>query len=145
MDGKDARGNFSRELFSLKIQVDTLLEGAGGEQAASLLDALSEINASEQQVAIGIFRKALKRLQEGEVRLSRLSDEMLQEFEDTLYEDLVDSLRKAVNEESGAGERDRRFSVVDGGRKPPTRRKKEKLIDFQSAYEAKHESDKNFH
>jgi len=125
MDGKvmkreDVNGYFTKSLFSLQLQMKTLLDGAGGEETGHFLDTLSEMSQSEQSVALRVFQRALDKLRDSGVRLQSIDDQNQMAFEDALYEELVEGI---VALDSSTSERG--LHVVDGG-KLPTRPKREK-------------------
>ncbi len=104
-------GNFSSSLLSLQLQLKTLLEGAGGDAALKFLDTLSTLHPSEQKLALSIFTRVIEEIRKGEYRLFTKDDQVLKEFEETLYKDILSSMREAANE----GER-HTIEVIDGGK-----------------------------
>ena len=128
-------GLFSASLFSLQLQIKTLLEGAGGDDALALLDALCTLNKSEQRVALKLFRRCIDRIAEGSERLETAEDKALKEFEDGLYNEIVNSMHNAARSDGNAA---RKFEVLDGGKDEksanPTR---STPIDFAKARKAK--------
>lgn len=131
MRNEEHGGYFSRNLLSLQIQLQTLLDGAGGSKALELLDSLSSCNESERDIVLSLFGRALKRLQEANIRFSSLRDEQLEEFENVLYEELVEGM--TIYSEGGrelSPQNVRSLSVLAGGKskqisKLPTRKRKE--------------------
>jgi hypothetical protein len=122
-------GDFSRNLFSLEMQVKTLLDGAGGHKALELLDLISNFNKSEQDIIIALLKKAVEKVKDSGIRASRLEDKQLKAFEDCLYEDLVDgitALKKDVT-------LPRKLEVVGGVKKLPTRNAHEKMVCLAEA------------
>lgn len=128
MSREEISGDFSRNLFSLQIQIQTLLDGAGGENAALLLDTLSELSESERKVALKVFQRALEKLKASGVRLRTQKDEHLAEFEETLYEELVDGMN-AVDQSVT----EKKFSVVDGGKLPTRKKDASNMVCLQEA------------
>jgi hypothetical protein len=121
-------GLFSHSLLSLQLQLKTLLEGAGGDAAVNLLDNLSTLNPSEQKLALKAFSAAIDQLKAGKERLTTAEDQVLKDFEDGLYNDILTSMREAAN---GGTPVRRRIQVLDGGKSPQAERKT--LIDFAEA------------
>jgi hypothetical protein len=108
-------GNISASLFSLQLQLKTLLEEAGGDDALELLDTLSTLNISEQKIALKLFNRVLAKLIASELRLTTAEDRVLKEFEDGLYRDILDTMREAANcSETPLPER--RLEVLPGGK-----------------------------
>jgi hypothetical protein len=93
----DIPGTFALGLKSLQLQVDCLLEGCGGNDAVRLLDALGELNATEQPQVISLFISVIERLRASNNRPSTMDDRMLADFEEALYKDLLHSMREAAN------------------------------------------------
>jgi len=120
MKREDVNGYFTKNLFSLQLQIKSLLDGAGGSEAGKLLDTLSEMSESEQTIALGVFQRALDKILEAEIRLQTLEDKAHKDFEETLYEEIVDGIAALKVNCS-----ERAFHVVDGG-KLPTRKKEDK-------------------
>ncbi|MCB0328928.1 MAG: hypothetical protein KDD70_04675 [Bdellovibrionales bacterium] len=133
MKREDVEGHFTRNLFSLQMQIQTLLDGAGGGGAAEFLDCLSELSESERKVVLKVFQKALSKLKDSGLRLKTVQDQQLDSFEEVLYEELVDGMtvfkedgaERYASKQNEALKRKNaadRLSVVDGG-KLPTRKK----------------------
>jgi hypothetical protein len=108
--GHRRKGNFSNNLFSLQMQVRTLLDGAGGDAAIELLDNLCELNKSERRVALKVFNRVVKRIQEGDFRLDTAEDKELKAFEENLYSEILHSFH------SHDGPAARKFEVLPGGK-----------------------------
>ncbi|MBN8549643.1 MAG: hypothetical protein J0M12_10040 [Deltaproteobacteria bacterium] len=104
-------GSFSANLLSLQLQLKTLLEGAGGDSAVQVLDLLSALNPSEQKIALRIFSRVLESVRAGEQRLVTAEDQVLKDFEEGLYRDILDSMREAANDNEP-----RKIEVIDGGK-----------------------------
>lgn len=104
-------GHISAALLSLELQIKTLLEGAGGEDALALLDAVSELNQSEQKLALGVFTKIVNNIKNGEQRLLTEGDLARKSFEETLYSEIINSMREAALAEAS-----KKLSVVNGGK-----------------------------
>lgn len=121
-------GSFAHALTSLQLQLKTLLEGAGGDDAVQFLDNLSTLNPSEQKLVLKIFSAALDQIKAGGDRLMTAEDQVLKDFEDGLYNDILSSMREAAN--GGAPTR-RRIRVLDGGK--GLEPEKKTLIDLAEA------------
>jgi len=111
---KDFEGTFSANFFSLQLQLKTLLEDCGGDGALQLLDSLADLNESEKPVVLGVFSRVLKRLLNGEKRITTSTDAERKEFEDGLYREIMAALHEATHPE-GTG----KLSVIRGGKPPP--------------------------
>ena len=88
-------GPFSLGLMTLQLQLANLLQGAGGDDAAAALDSLSQLKPAEQKIALTRFNNVLKRILSGNVRLEAAADKDLENFEESLYQDLVAGLYEA--------------------------------------------------
>ncbi len=104
------RGHFSLNLKALQAQVNTLLENAGGEQAVALLDSLCELSKPEQKLALSVFTRLIDRIAQGELRIPD-SEPVLKEFEESLYEDLLESIETFKQDGSTL-----RLEVLSGGK-----------------------------
>lgn len=107
-------GSFSSSLLSIQLQLRTLLEDVGGEEAAALLDGLTKLSLGERKIAVSLFTSVVQRLSATEApRLSAVAEQALKEFEENLYRDLLEALannpQAPVNQES-------RLAVLNGGR-----------------------------
>jgi len=105
--------NFSANFFSLQLQLNSLLEDAGGEAALTFLDKLSSLHKSEQKIMMRIFENTVDRVRNGDIRLETEEDLVLQNFEKNLYNDIVYAMQTArVLPEP------MKLAVVDGGKSP---------------------------
>jgi hypothetical protein len=120
MKREDVNGYFTKSLFSLQLQIKTLLDGAGGEETGHFLDTLTEMSQSEQSVALRVFQRALDKFRASGLRLQSVDDEHQMAFENALYEELVEGIAALDSSTLERG-----LHVVDGG-KLPTRQKREK-------------------
>ena len=59
-------GDFTRNLLSLQLQFQTLLEGVGGESTASLLDGLAQLSESEREKIIPLLSHVILRITSGD-------------------------------------------------------------------------------
>jgi hypothetical protein len=116
-------GLFSHSLLSLQLQLKTLLEGAGGDAAVNLLDNLSTLNPSEQKLALKAFSAAIDQLKAGKERLTTAEDQVLKDFEDGLYNDILTSMREAANGKSPQAERKTLIDFAEARKNRRTRPK----------------------
>jgi hypothetical protein len=134
-------GNFTRNLLSLQLQLQTLLEGVGGEGTASLLDRLAQLSESERKRVIPLLSRVVGRILQGEKRVISAEDKELQNFEDSLFDSIMTALGQSANDDRVELSSDRKLEVVDGGKgniAPNSRRKPVKvpsLIDLAKARE----------
>jgi hypothetical protein len=136
-------GNFTRNLLSLQLQLQTLLEGVGGEGTASLLDGLSQLSETERKRIIPLLSRVVSRVLKGDKRLSSSEDKELQNFEDALFDSIMAALGQSSNDDRVSPEADRKLEIVPGGKRDlghPSRRKPVKvpsLIDLAKARESR--------
>ena len=136
-------GNFTRNLLSLQLQLQTLLEGVGGEGTASLLDGLSQLSETERKRIIPLLSRVVSRVLKGDKRLSSTEDKELQSFEDSLFDSIMVALGQSSNDDQIISDADRKLEVVPGGKREmalATRRKPVKvpsLIDLAKARESR--------
>lgn len=132
---KDLTGSFSQGLFSLQLQLKGLFEGAGGDETVALLDSMSKLSTAEQAVILRIFRKVIDRVLSGEIRVSTRRDELMKELEETLYNDIIHSMKDAANSNATSPSPiARKLEVMNGGRTP---RKTKEPIDLNKARESR--------
>jgi hypothetical protein len=110
---KSQGGEFSKSLLSLQLQMQTLLENAGGDQAANLLDELSEFHPSERAKLLPALGRVLRKLAQSQARFPTDGDLALKSFEDQLFGELFSAL---------TSEKPSRLAVLDGGKKVNTRK-----------------------
>jgi hypothetical protein len=119
-------GEFTKSLLSLQLQLQTLLEGVGGEGTATLLDGLAKLSETERAVIIPVISQVIGRIANGEQRLSSDEDQRMKEFEDSLFESVLAAMGN-VNKESSANSDDtkavgsKKLAVVPGGKSPSDR------------------------
>lgn len=123
MSVKD-EGIFSQNLFCLKLQVETLVDDAGGKDALDMLNLLCEIKPAEQPIVLAMFKRVLKKIVEGKIRLETANDQGLHEFEEQLYNSIINELDNAKEACTTS------LKVLDGGKSKKT---KSKTIDFEQA------------
>ncbi len=137
---KDIAGSFTANLFSLQIQLKSLFDDAGGESSVKLLDKLSRLSPTEQKLALALFQKVIERVLSGELRVQSQRDQFMKELEDTLYSDILDSMKEASGDiplnraPRSRRSENSRLAVVDGGKNGEA---KEKTIDLKKARDAR--------
>lgn len=92
-------GDFTRNLLSLQLQFQTLLEGVGGESTASLLDGLAQLSESERETIIPLLSHVILRITRGDKRLVSANDQELRAFEDSLFESIMKALGHSANDD----------------------------------------------
>ena len=111
-------GDFTKSLLSLQLQLQTLLEGVGGDETAGLLDSLAKLTDSERALIIPILTKALGKILEGQLRLKSTEDLKLAEFEDNLFESVIAAMKGENTDQTKAGDKaQKNFAVVAGGKR----------------------------
>jgi hypothetical protein len=110
-------GNFTRNLLSLQLQLQTLLEGVGGEGTASLLDGLSQLSETERKRIIPLLSRVVGRVLKGDKRLSSSEDKELQNFEDSLFDSIMSALGQSSNDDRVIPESERKLEILPGGRR----------------------------
>lgn len=122
-----SRGVFSAGLFSLELQIRTLLEGAGGDDAIELLDSLCRLNRSERSIALKIFKRVIDRFHTSEHRVCSDNDRELNEFEESLYGELIHTMKRASGSPYG------RLEVLKGGKTEEVEDDEKTPIDLAAA------------
>ena len=105
------KGRFTKNLFGLQLQIKTLLEDAGGDEALELLDTLCQLNPSEQRVVLKVLNRLVGDILRQGPRFETEGDLALKKFEDDLYGDLL----RAMQEEAYKTNRSK-LQVVKGGK-----------------------------
>ena len=134
---KEFSGTFTANLFSLQIQLKSLFDEAGGESSIKLLDKLARLSPTEQKLALTLFQKVIERVLSGELRVASERDKFMKELEDTLYSDILDSMKEASGDtprRSVAAAPSRKLEILDGGK---AEERKEKTIDLKKARDAR--------
>jgi hypothetical protein len=136
-------GEFTRNLLSLQLQLQTLLEGVGGEGTASLLDGLAQLSDSERKRIIPLLSRVVSRVLKGEKRLMTAEDKELQDFEDSLFQGILASMGQSANDDQVDLKNEKKLEVLSGG-KPTGRQtinrkpiKAPSLIDLAKARESR--------
>lgn len=136
-------GDFTRNLLSLQLQLKTLLDGAGGDSAATLLDGLSQLSHTERARLIPIFSRVIARIVAGEKRLLSSEDKALQDFEDSLFDSVMTALGQSANDDEVNQDGAKPLEVVRGGKSAHPRRtvrravKAPSLVDLAKAREVR--------
>jgi hypothetical protein len=136
-------GDFTKNLLSLQMQLQTLLEGVGGEETAGLLDGLAKLSETERSILIPLVTRVINKVVMGEHRLMSEKDKELKEFEDSLFEGVLAALQQPEAPNGSTKEKSPRLAVVPGGRSPkqPLTLKKPvripTLIDLTKARESR--------
>ena len=112
MDNNGGNNRFSSNFLSLQLQLKTLLEEAGGDELIPFLDALGSLHRSEQKIVLKMLARTIKKLIETTPRFPTDGDLALKQFEDTLYQDLVE----AINCGDAAAASRKRIEVLPGGK-----------------------------
>ena len=143
-------GDFTKNLLSLQLQLQTLMEGVGGDSTASLLDGLAKLTESERAVVIPLITRAIHNISGQENRLMSEKDKHLKDFEDSLFNGVIAALNKPREESRQDSERAPKLSVVSGGidKERATSFKKPVrvpgLIDLAKARESRRTRSDNF-
>jgi hypothetical protein len=111
MSNSGFRNHFSNSLQSLRLQMQTLLEGVGGSQTLHALDTLSNLSSVEQKIALGVFQRLLDKVLEGELRVESAEDQAFADFEEKLFQDI----QAGIELEKIKSEKKMRFMVLQGG------------------------------
>lgn len=136
-------GDFTKNLLSLQMQLQTLLEGVGGEETAGLLDGLAKLSETERSILIPLVTRVINKVVMGEHRLMSEKDKELKEFEDSLFEGVLAALQEPDTTKVSTKEKSPRLAVVPGGKSPkqPLQLKKPvripTLIDLTKARESR--------
>jgi hypothetical protein len=141
-------GEFTKSLLSLQLQLQTLLEGVGGEGTASVLDGLAKLSETERAVVIPVIAQVIGRIVSGEQRLASEEDQRMKEFEDSLFESVLAAMgnvdkESAANSDSTKPGNSKKLAVVPGGKPSAERLAFKKpvriptLIDLAKARESR--------
>lgn len=110
MTVKNTRGPVSFGLLSMQLQLQTLLEECGGEQAVEFLDTLSELPGKERQhQLLQVFGRATRRILESDLP-EQWDEAFCNELEEELFEDIMKLMKNGEEEPA------RRFEVLNGGK-----------------------------
>ncbi len=109
-------GEFTRNLLSLQLQMQTLLEGVGGEGTASLLDGLAQLSQSERERIVPLLSRVVMQIVKGDKRLISAEDKELQDFENNLLQSIMTSLGASANDDKVNPEFEKPLEVLSGGK-----------------------------
>jgi hypothetical protein len=109
-------GDFTKSLLSLQLQLQTLLEGVGGDSTASLLDHLARLSDTERAAVIPLITKVIAKVVAGDKRLVSAEDKELKDFEDSLFESVLAALGNSTASAEPLREAGPKLAVVSGGR-----------------------------
>ena len=136
-------GEFTKSLLSLQLQLQTLLEGVGGEGTASLLDGIAKLSETERSVVIPVISQVINRLVTGEQRLASEEDKRLKEFEDSLFESVMSAISTDSESKPANSDNSKKLAILPGGKTPSDRVAFKKpvriptLIDLAKARESR--------
>lgn len=136
-------GEFTRNFLSLQLQLQTLMEGVGGDGTASLLDSLAQLSDYERKKIIPLLSRVVSGIAKSDKRIFSDEDRSLKDFEDALYDSIIGSLGHSANNDEVIASGRRSLEVVPGGKQSsPTlaQRKPVKspsLIDLAKARESR--------
>jgi hypothetical protein len=108
---QEIKGQFSLSMKTIELQVSTLFEDVGGDQAFALLDSLCNLTASEQKIMLDLFTQVVGRVSSGEIRLTTPAESENQQLEDRLCTDIWDAIKAA-----SAKNKEHKLAVLDGGK-----------------------------
>ena len=144
-------GDFTKSLLSLQLQLQTLLEGVGGDETAGLLDALAKMSDTERSIVIPELTKVINRIVSTGKRVQSEQDLEMQDFENSLFESVLSAMgdssavsdtRNDSSPKKSDVERSGKLAVVPGGKnndalvfKKPVRISS--LIDLSKARESR--------
>jgi hypothetical protein len=109
-------GDFTKSLLSLQMQLQTLLEGVGGQETAGLLDGLAQLSETERSVVIPKLTKKINEIVKSDKRLISDKDREMKEFEDTLFEGVMEALTHEPRVKPTTAETAPKLAVVPGGK-----------------------------
>ncbi len=109
-------GDFTKSLLSLQLQLQTLLEGVGGEETAGLLDGLAQLSEAERSVVIPRLTRTIKELARSDKRLMSDKDKEMKEFEDSLFDGVMEAIKHEPKERPGTSDSGPKLAVLSGGK-----------------------------
>jgi len=137
-------GDFTKSLLSLQMQLQTLLEGVGGEETAGLLDGLAQLSETERSLVIPRLTKTISEFVKSDKRIMSNKDRELKDFEDSLFEGVMEALKHEPGVKPVASTNGPKLAVVDGGKSRSDRSSQFKkpvriptLIDLAKARESR--------
>jgi hypothetical protein len=110
-------GDFTKSLLSLQMQLQTLLEGVGGEETAGLLDGLAQLSEAERSVVIPRLTQTIKDIVKSDKRVMSEKDHEMKSFEDSLFEGVMEALQHEPGMKPATAETAPKLAVVPGGKR----------------------------
>jgi hypothetical protein len=98
---------FSKNLLSLKIQLETLFEDVGGAETIDLLDSLSNLGENERAIALRMMTAICQKLAATPSSLTT-AEKKMKELEDLLVNDISQEIASKFGN---------KLSLVHGGKK----------------------------
>lgn len=112
-----AGGEFSKSLLGLQLQLQTLLEGVGGDATSGLLDSLAQLSETERRLLVPILTNVVKRVATETPRTLSDEERSLKDFENSLYESVLGAIGGQVRPATAQDlDSRKRLAVVDGGK-----------------------------
>ena len=137
-------GDFTKSLLSLQMQLQTLLEGVGGAETAGLLDGLAQLSEAERSVVIPRLTRTIQEITKSDKRLMSEKDKEMKEFEDSLFEGVMEALNHEPTEKAATPDVSPKLAVLSGGKSTSDRTNQFKkpvriptLIDLAKARESR--------
>lgn len=137
-------GDFTKSLLSLQMQLQTLLEGVGGEETAGLLDGLAQLSEAERALVIPRLTRTIKEIVKSDKRLMSDRDREMKDFEDSLFDGVMEALKHEPGVKPLHAETGPKLAVVPGGKSKSDRSVQFKkpvriptLIDLAKARESR--------
>jgi hypothetical protein len=137
-------GDFTKSLLSLQMQLQTLLEGVGGEETAGLLDGLAQLSEAERSLVIPRLTRTIREIAKSDKRLLSDKDREMKQFEDSLFDGVMEALKREPSEKVPASEPGPKLAVLSGGKSESDRTGQFKkpvriptLIDLAKARESR--------
>jgi uncharacterized protein with von Willebrand factor type A (vWA) domain len=137
-------GDFTKSLLSLQMQLQTLLEGVGGAETAGLLDGLAQLSEAERSVVIPRLTRTIREITKSDKRLMSEKDKEMKEFEDSLFEGVMEALKHEPTEKTATPDAGPKLAVLSGGKGTSDRTNQFKkpvriptLIDLAKARESR--------
>lgn len=126
------------------MQLQTLLEGVGGEETAGLLDGLAQLSEAERSLVIPRLTRTIKEIAKQDKRLMSDRDRELKDFEDSLFDGVMEALKHEPGVKTLQSEAGPKLAVVPGGKSKSDRSVQFKkpvriptLIDLAKARESR--------
>lgn len=130
-------GDFTKSLLSVQLQLNTILEGVGGEGAAALMDTMAKLTNKEREIILPLINRVIQRLTEENERLSSMEDAELKDFENALYESVLAAMNETHEPKKNVTDAKHKFAIVNGGKPAGKPVRLSTLIDLAKAREAR--------